>query len=388
MRPRIRPLLLLAALAAASALWLPLIHYLYPPRPRAFLEAQRMRWQQPLSAKDLATLRPTNPEWDLLSRTFAALGLADEAAGPASGGAREALAALDRLTRRALEQERKNGFTTFLLPYGRRGGWKQQPPSSHFVDGELALMLGLRRLISDDDPALRRAFRQRVAKLQRRMEASPTLSAESYPDECWTFCNTVALVALRLAEHLDGSDLGGLPERWVALARRRLVDPRTGLLVSSYTLAGQHREGPEGSSIWLSATMLALIDPSFARDQYRRARQQLGRTVLGFGYAREWPVGARRRRDVDSGLLVPGLEASPSSSAFALLAAQTFEDRCFSHALQSTLELAAYPEVDARGARRYQASNLVGDAVLFAALAHGPTWRRLAATPALAKGRR
>lgn len=38
--------------------------------------------------------------------------------------------------------------------------------------------------------------RARAARIEGAMRRSPTLSAESYPDECWTFCNTTALAAL------------------------------------------------------------------------------------------------------------------------------------------------------------------------------------------------
>ena len=39
----------------------------------------------------------------------------------------------------------------------------------------------------------------------------------------------------------------------------------------------------------MTAHCLQLIDEEFAADQYRRARKELGRELLGFGYAREWP---------------------------------------------------------------------------------------------------
>lgn len=137
------------------------------------------------------------------------------------------------------------------------------------------------------------------------MRGAPLRSAESYPDECWTFCNTVALAATRLADALDGTDHADLRAAWCARARRRLVDPGTGMLVSSYTLDGRIGDGPEASSLFMAAHDLLVVDPALARDQYRRARRAFGRSVLGFGYAREWPDAAGRD-DVDSGPTVPG----------------------------------------------------------------------------------
>src|SRR5690606_6498001 len=121
------------------------------------------------------------------------------------------------------------------------------------------------------------------------MRAGPALCAESYPNECWLFCNTTALAALRMADALDGTDHSDLLAEWTARARDGLVDERTGLLIAYCNYEGATLEGPEGSSIWWSAHCLQLIDESFARDQYARARRELGRTLCGFGYAREWP---------------------------------------------------------------------------------------------------
>ena len=126
----------------------------------------------------------------------------------------------------------------------------------------------------------------------------------------------------------------------------------------------------------MSATNLLLVDDAFARDQYARARRELGTVVLGFGLAREWPRGSDGRADVDSGAVVPFLDASAGSSGLAVLGASAFGDDAFRDALLSSLELAALPRDDASG-RRYLASNRVGDAVLFDALTFGPLFRKV-----------
>jgi hypothetical protein len=208
-----------------------------------------------------------------------------------------------------------------------------------------------------------------------RMRQSPTLSAESYPDECWTFCNTIALAAIRLADREDGTDHGELLRAWVATAKEKLVEPRTGLLVSSYHLDGRWGDGPEGSSIWLSAHMLQLIDPAFARDQYERAHALLGFSFVGFGFSREWPHAAPGHVDIDSGLVIPLLEASPGASGMAMVGAHAFGDDVYASSLRASLDFAAFP-VDGPEGRRYAASNEVGDAILLYASALGPAWNR------------
>ena len=77
-------------------------------------------------------------------------------------------------------------------------------------------------------------MRERIDAMLARMRQSPVLSGESYPMECWMFCNTVALAALKIADALDGSDHSALFGAWLAAAKRRLVDPGTGILNSSF----------------------------------------------------------------------------------------------------------------------------------------------------------
>src|SRR5262249_47007065 len=161
--------------------------------------------------------------------------------------------------------------------------------------------------------------------------------------------------------------------RWVARAREKLVDEKTGLLVSSYRLDGTPRDGPEGSSIFLDAHMLRIVDADFAADQYRRARAELGVEVLGFGFAREWPRSWKGGLDGASGTIVPIVGASPGASGFALLGAASFDDLPFLKSLHASLDLAAFPEERA-GRLRYLASNPVGDAVLLYSTVVGAAW--------------
>jgi hypothetical protein len=136
----------------------------------------------------------------------------------------------------------------------------------------------------------------------------------------------------------------------------------------------------EGSSIWLAATHLRAVDPTFAAEQYQLAREALGRTVLGWGYAREWPQGAPSIEDVDSGPIVPGLQASASSSGFALLASKAFDDDDWHQALVRALGAAALLlSVDSELSE--MADNQVADAVVLYGLVEGPLLDRLAQMP-------
>jgi hypothetical protein len=374
----------LISLAVGVLVWLPLVHLVFRPRPwwrsadispyaRALAGEQRARFADPVRRdRELGAIRAANPEWDLMARSFFVWSMAELATRDPSAR-KDALAAMDEVIADTRRLERERGYVYFLLPYGHNAPFVVGPQTSQFLDGEIALMLASRSLVERRAEDLAE-LATRVQRMTARMEKSPVLSAESYPDECWTFCNTVALAAIRLHDRLTGEDHGDLLRRWVATAKKKLVHQPTGLLVSSYTLDGHVLDGPEGSTIWLSAHMLKVVDEDFARDQFERARGALVHRALGFAWAGEWPSSARGSRDVDSGPVIPLVDASPSSSGFAILAARSFGDEALLGELATTLEFAAFP-THTKAGLRYSASNPVGDSVLLYSTLAGVAWR-------------
>lgn len=340
-------------------------------------EARLLPWEG--GPKDeLMALRAMNPEYDLMARTFTAMGLADLALMAPARWKERAIRALDAMIADTDGQIEARGQDAFLLPYGH--GWDQP---SLFVDGERLLVMTIRRLLQEQETLAERS-QALGAAIAERMASTPSCSWPSYPDECWAFCNTLALVALRALQILDGTSHEALTRAHVAALRRSLTDPGTGMILSAWTVAGRRREDPEGSSIWATSHFLRAVDPAYADEQYALAREQLGRVWLGFGFGREWVEDGLM--DVDSGPIVPIVGASPSSSGLAILAAQGAGDRAFSRALYASLGLFALPR-DEGGLRTYRAGNAVGDAVIFAASTTGPLWRVLGSgiAPGLAR---
>jgi len=213
-----------------------------------------------------------------------------------------------------------------------------------------------------------------------RMKQGPVLSAESYPDECWMFDNTAALAAIRMADRLDGEDHSEFTKRWLAMAKVKLTDPQTGILISSYTVDGKALDGPEGSSIWMVSHFLRLVDEGFAKDQYHRARKELGRKAAGFAWSREWPVSWKGQMDIDSGPVIPVLEISSGASGMAFIAASSFGDDDYLSGLAATLDFSAFPSRK-EGRLKYCASNQVGDAALLYATVLGPLWDKVEGKP-------
>jgi hypothetical protein len=377
----------LCALAVATALWLAALYPVFRPAPSRWLSAEGVSpavrklaarhlllWSDPaLRAGEIGRMRGTNAEWDFMGRTFVVLSLANLCLQePDRSG--EYLAAADRIIEDTLAAERELGPLHFLMPYARYRPFVAEPPRSLFVDGEIALMLAARRLAAEKD-AYRSLLAERVDAIDRAMRTGPILCAESYPDECWIFCNAAALAALKLTDRLDGTNHTPLFDAWKEKAKMRLTDESTGLLISSFTLDGSRIDGPEGSSIWMAAHCLQLWDHDWAEELYRRARNELGRTLLGFGYAREWPVHLEGPVDVDSGAVIPMLGLSPASSGLALLGAASFGDTDYLLRLIASLRFGGMP-VERNGTLRFAAGNQVGDAVLLYALVQGPLWAK------------
>ena len=373
----------LLAIAAGAAVWFPTAHLFFTGRTEAFFSPQgtapdaaalarrhMSTWSDPARREaELAVLRRMNPEWDFMWRTFTAWSMANLALREPDA-APEYLEVMDWIIEDTLRLEKQEGHSYFLLSYARDRPFHLDPMRSHFVDGEIALMLAMRRLVAEREE-YRPLLKERIGLMVERMRKSPVLSAESYPDECWTFCNAIGLAALRIADVLDGSDHSALIREWIRTAKEKLVEPETGILVSEYTVGGSPMDGPEGSSIWMVAHCLRFVDPAFAEDQYRRAKKHLGRFFVGFGFSREWPATQRNVLDVDSGAVVPLLEAGAGGSGMAFVGAASFGDREYLASLLGSLRCAAFP-IRRDGGLRFAASNMVGDAVLLYACVLGP----------------
>lgn len=353
----------IVSVLVAAMVWLPLLHWVVVADPREGLRAHVLqRWTSPPAAPE--EMRAVNPEWDFMARTYSALALAMQ--GPAG------LHAIDVILEDTLQGERLHGQAHYLLPYAHARAFVHPEGRSVFVDGEILLMITAREELAraaGQPPRYLEEAERRAQAITVSMQASPTLSAESYPDECWTFCNTTALAALqrydRLRAHAEHAEL---TQRWLAHARAHLVDPSNGLLISSYTRDGRILQGAEGSSLWMTIHNLTDLDPEFSRAQYTIAQRELAQRVLGFGWSREWPRSAPREGaqvDVDSGGVVPVLEASAGASGMAFLAAAAQGDRGTLDALTASLSLGAIPRADHGG---FYASNEVGDAVILYSL--------------------
>lgn len=346
-----------------------------PPLALQIAERYINFWTDPEKrAVELEKMRSRNAEWDFMGRCFFVWSLANMALRD-PGLKDRVLPVMDFIIDETIRLEEKHGMNFFLMNYVKNQPFVEQPPRSIFIDGEISLMLALRRLVEEKEE-YREPLRIRIDHMLERMQKGGVLCAESYPDECWLFCNCIALAAIKTGDYLDDTDHSDFFKRWLETARTRLVDKKTGILVSAFDLTGKVvSDGPEGSTIWLATHCLRLIDPGFALDQYWRARHNLKAQLAGFAYAYEWP-GGTGRDDVDSGPILPIINLSAGSTGLAFLGAATFNDREYLAGLYRSLEMGAFPVKSSEGIR-YCASNAVGDAVLLYSITQGPAWEKI-----------
>jgi hypothetical protein len=378
----------LAALVVAAIIWLPCLHLLFvrplsefrqdpglSPKARQLAARHLQLWTDPaLREQELKKMRASNAEWDFMGRSYLVWSLANMALrDPPSKPLY--LQTMDQIIDETLRLEKQEGMYFFLMSYAKDRHYLVQPAHSLFLDGEIALMLASRRVV-EEKPEYKPLLTGRINAIVEGFQKSPRMLLESYPDECWMFDHCVALDAIKMADYLDSSDHSALIHDWISMARQKLVDPKSGLLISSFNTDGTPLDGPEGSTIWMVTHSLQLLDEDFARDQYQRARKELGEITLGFGYAHEWPKSWKGRADIDSGPIIPGFEISAGSSGMAFIGASTFDDGKFLASLAATLDFAAFPSRTG-GRLKYCASNQVGDAALLYAVTLGPLWQKV-----------
>jgi hypothetical protein len=378
----------LAVLIMAALIWLPCLHFIFIKPVSHFRQEQGIStearqlaarhlqlWTEPaLRENELNKMRVSNAEWDFMGRSYLVWSLANMALrDPASKPLY--LRTMDQIIDETLRLEKQEGMYFFLMPYAKEGPYIMRPAHSLFLDGEIALMLASRRVV-EKKPEYKSLLTERVNSMVARFQKSQQMMLESYPDECWMFDHCVALDAIKMTDYLDGTDHSKLIHDWIAMAKQKLVDPKSGLLISSFTTCGAPLSGPEGSSLWMVSHSLQLLDEDFARDQYERARKQLGTVTLGFGYAHEWPESWKGDANIDSGPIIPVFNISPGSSGMAFIGASSFGDDKFLVSLAATLDFFGFPSRTG-GHLKYCASNQVGDAALLYAATLGPLWEKV-----------
>ena len=110
---------------------------------------------------------------------------------------------------------------------GRRS-FLAQPPRSTFLDGEIAHDAGGPADGPAGATATLRCLPERVDLIEQYISRGPVMCGESYPDECWMFCNAVAVAAMHMSDRLDGRDHSAFIQRWLATVKAKLIHKESG----------------------------------------------------------------------------------------------------------------------------------------------------------------
>lgn len=232
--------------------------------------------------------------------------------------------------------------------------------------GHLNLVLGCYFLLGGEEVELRELFERVSAALARRLEASGSYSAESFPGWTYTADNVVVVLSLRLHDLTGEPAYADFIRRWLASSREKMLDPDTGMLRYHVSRSGEASGTARGVLQAWDSMWLPLIDEEFGRDQFRKmSRQLLARSAFGdFAAIREYPAGRSGPTDLVSGPLIFGL--SPSATGFAMGGAALANDQHMLVGLLRTAEVVG-STVSFCGKRRYLFAPLPGDAVVLAA---------------------
>ena len=225
---------LMGALFCATVIWLPSMHFFFRPNINNYLcqdksnipvitqkiAARHLRLWQDASFKNeqLEKMRAINGEWDFMGRTYLVLSLANMALRePAQKD--DYVKIIDSIIADTIKVEQEKGMYYFLLPYARYQPFVTKPPHSVFIDGEIGLMLAARRLVKEH-PVYKQMMTARISQMVKQMKASPILAAESYPDECWVFCNTIAIATIKIGDVMDGNGNDQFIQNWLKATKK------------------------------------------------------------------------------------------------------------------------------------------------------------------------
>lgn len=317
----------------------------------------RLRAQPParLTATD-GTTALASTEWPLFERVYFALASCSLAERVDSANA----ALLRRAAARALDEALAPERTAFIRDHFGDVLTDDAATPSTLVHGNV--LLAFERCGASEEFAVLSQRADRIAAaFDRAYGARSDGALPSYRALTWITDNLAALAALHLRAQRTGAAPPSYGAQWIDFVRRRSIDPRTGLVIAPFNSATNAPIGPaRGCATMMSQPALAIIDPTFAREQWTRAQTHLVATIAGITGAREYATGVTGRADGDSGRIVMGF--GESASGFAIAAAASMGDHDAARRLAQSAWLATGPR---RARSRIDASlPIVGHAII------------------------
>ena len=237
----------------------------------------------------------------------------------------------------------------------------------------LAWMIGEYKTMVGSDK-YDKLYDQLCNAMNGRILHSPDLNLQTYPDEpIYIPDMLVAIVGLKQYSALNKGKYSSTVDAWVDHARKKWLDPKTGLLVSFLDVDGrQFSDAPiKGSYSALNCSYLTLIDRKFAQEQYLQLKKHFWKNGVLSGMKEYYDASPILSLDVDAGPVIMGL--SPSGTAFSTGAATFFKDNEVRDKILRTSEIAGYT-LTWDNTKHYALANLalVGEAIMLAMRTNAP----------------
>jgi hypothetical protein len=191
-------------------------------------------------------------------------------------------------------------------------------------------------------------FHADSATLAAAFAASQSGVLEAHPGLTWPVDSMFALESLLVHDSLYGTSY--FPPAWAKHARTLdRTTGKSGLPASFVHLDGRARDVPRGCALSWTLAVLPRLDAARAKKMWKTYRD----TYFSCGavpcLVREYPAGAERKTDIDSGPIIGGY--GMAATGFALAAARANGDDVTAFKLEATGELFGAAVLDGRGKR-------------------------------------
>ncbi len=302
---------------------------------------QQVKWLESTLSDSVATSNQfTFPEGELFTWEFwglALLDIAEQTHEPADveRAAREVRRVLPKL-----EPMLKHA------PFAPMAGWSLRGGVIWF-GGQNLLRGRLLALVPGTDAEVQR-FHADSATLSRAFEASKTGVLEAHPGLTWPVDSLFALESLKVHDTLYGTRY--FEPAWAKHARTLdATTGKSGLPASFVHLDGRARDVPRGCALSWTLSVLPRLDPQRAAKLWKAYRASFFSCTVVPCLVREYPPGAERKADIDSGPIIGGYGLA--ATGFALGAARANGDTATALKLEATGELFGASVLDAKGKR-------------------------------------
>ena len=265
-----------------------------------------------------------------------------------------------------------------------RDRWQEDPmdgingSQSHIsYYSHLAWMIGRYKQIGGDGK-YDELYHSLCNAMNRRIRQSPFLNCKTYPGELIYIPDMlVAIVALHNYSCQYDGKYSETVNLWLERAKKEWIDKETGLVASFLIDVDDNVEivyPVKGSYSALNCYYLSLVDPVFAKEQYKCLLKGFRQDFLLSGIKEYHNRRCLLGLDIDAGIIVCNL--SPSGTGFALGCTTSLEDMEFRKKLLRTIEVGG-STISWFGKSHYLVSDLVvvAEAILLAMRTSTPLTR-------------